>query len=112
MNRLTAVVVIAHIAAAFAQSQDLSSQCYSFGGGHVYPQETRTASTGHRLHWSKAQSIDPIGVRLLTVSLSVLVSKEAPEWEATAVINGEFKELKLSQFRGKYVVFFFYPLDL
>lgn len=40
------------------------------------------------------------------------VSKPAPQWEGTAVINGEFKELKLSDYRGKYIVFFFYPLDL
>lgn len=40
------------------------------------------------------------------------VSKPAPHWEGTAVINGEFKELKLSHYKGKYLVFFFYPLDL
>lgn len=40
------------------------------------------------------------------------VSKLAPHWEGTAVINGEFKELKLSDYKGKYLVFFFYPLDL
>ncbi|XP_037543634.1 peroxiredoxin-4-like [Nematolebias whitei] len=39
------------------------------------------------------------------------VSKPAPHWEGTAVINGEFKELKLSDYKGKYLVFFFYPLD-
>lgn len=43
---------------------------------------------------------------------SFLVSKPAPYWEGTAVINGEFKELKLTDYRGKYLVFFFYPLDL
>lgn len=41
----------------------------------------------------------------------VTVSKAAPEWEGTAVVNGELKELKLSDFKGKYLVFFFYPLD-
>ncbi|EMP25650.1 Peroxiredoxin-4 [Chelonia mydas] len=40
-----------------------------------------------------------------------LVSKPAPYWEGTAVINGEFKELKLTDYQGKYLVFFFYPLD-
>ncbi|NXK61373.1 PRDX4 protein, partial [Sylvietta virens] len=35
----------------------------------------------------------------------------APYWEGTAVINGEFKELKLTDYEGKYLVFFFYPLD-
>ncbi|OBS65613.1 hypothetical protein A6R68_05853, partial [Neotoma lepida] len=42
---------------------------------------------------------------------NVMISKPAPYWEGTAVINGEFKELKLTDFRGKYLVFFFYPLD-
>ncbi len=44
--------------------------------------------------------------------MSVLVGKPAPDFTATAVINGEFKEnFKLSDFRGRYVVLFFYPLD-
>ena len=45
--------------------------------------------------------------------MSVLVGREAPDFTATAVINGnEFKEnFKLSQFRDKYVWLFFYPLD-
>jgi len=38
--------------------------------------------------------------------------KPAPTWEGTAVINGELKELNLTKFQGKYLVFFFYPLDL
>ncbi len=45
--------------------------------------------------------------------MSVLVGKEAPDFTATAVMpDGSFKEdFKLSDYRGKYVVFFFYPLD-
>ena len=39
------------------------------------------------------------------------VQKEAPDFTATAVVNEEFKQLKLSDYRGKYVVLFFYPLD-
>lgn len=50
---------------------------------------------------------------LLIMSFHIyLVSKPAPAFEATAVINGSFKSLKLSDYLGKYVVFFFYPLDL
>lgn len=44
--------------------------------------------------------------------MAVLVGKQAPDFSATAVVNGEFKEnFKLSDQRGKYVVMFFYPLD-
>jgi len=40
------------------------------------------------------------------------VTKPAPHFEASAVLsNGEFGDIKLSDFKGKYVVFFFYPLD-
>ncbi|UCG32450.1 MAG: peroxiredoxin [Phycisphaerales bacterium] len=41
-----------------------------------------------------------------------LVTKEAPDFKAKAVMpDNEFAELSLSQYRGKYVVLFFYPLD-
>ena len=40
------------------------------------------------------------------------VGKEAPEFKAPAVVGMEFKELSLSDYKGKYVVLFFYPLDL
>ncbi len=44
--------------------------------------------------------------------MSVLVQREAPDFEAQAVMqDGSFKSLKLSDFRGKYVILFFYPLD-
>ncbi len=45
--------------------------------------------------------------------MAVLVGKEAPDFTAEAVVNGkDFKELTLSDFRGKkQVVLFFYPLD-
>ena len=41
-----------------------------------------------------------------------LVTKEAPDFTAQAVMpDNSFAELKLSSYRGKYVVLFFYPLD-
>jgi len=44
--------------------------------------------------------------------MSVLVGKQAPDFTANAVFgNNEIKELKLSLYRGKHVVLFFYPLD-
>jgi len=39
------------------------------------------------------------------------VGQLAPDFTATAVIDQEFKSIKLSDYRGKYVVLFFYPLD-
>ncbi|XP_053661864.1 uncharacterized protein LOC128711023 [Anopheles marshallii] len=67
--------------------------CHSFGGGHVYPQEA-PRFVDHKLQYTKA-----------------VISRPAPEFEATAVVDGAFKKIKLSDYRGKYLVFFFYPLD-
>jgi peroxiredoxin 2/4 len=39
------------------------------------------------------------------------VGQTAPDFTATAVIDQEFKTIKLSDYRGKYTVLFFYPLD-
>ena len=44
--------------------------------------------------------------------MSVLVGKEAPDFKAQAVMpDNSFKEISLSEYKGKYVVLFFYPLD-
>lgn len=42
-----------------------------------------------------------------------MITKEAPDFTATAVLaDNSFKEgFKLSDFRGKYVILFFYPLN-
>ncbi|XP_072173299.1 peroxiredoxin-1-like [Diadema setosum] len=40
------------------------------------------------------------------------VQEPAPYFEGTAVsVDGEFVDVKLSDYKGKYLVFFFYPLD-
>lgn len=44
--------------------------------------------------------------------MAVLVTKEAPDFKAQAVMpDGSFQEINLSDYRGKKVVLFFYPLD-
>lgn len=40
------------------------------------------------------------------------IGQPAPAFKATAVVDDEFKEVALSDYKGKYVVLFFYPLDL
>lgn len=39
------------------------------------------------------------------------IGKPAPEFTAEGVFGDEFKKVSLSDFRGKWVVLFFYPLD-
>jgi peroxiredoxin 3 len=41
-----------------------------------------------------------------------LVQKKAPDFSAKAVMaDGSFKDIKLSDYKGKWVVLYFYPLD-
>jgi len=43
--------------------------------------------------------------------MTSLVQKKAPEFSGQAVIDRRFEEIKLSDYKGKYVVLVFYPLD-
>jgi peroxiredoxin (alkyl hydroperoxide reductase subunit C) len=44
--------------------------------------------------------------------MSVLVNRTAPDFKAQAVMaDGSFKEIRLSDYRGRHVVLFFWPLD-
>lgn len=40
------------------------------------------------------------------------LTKPAPEFKGQAVVDGEFKDISLANYKGKYLVLFFYPLDL
>lgn len=39
------------------------------------------------------------------------LQKPAPIFKGTAVVRGSFEEISLEDYKGQYVVFFFYPLD-
>ena len=44
--------------------------------------------------------------------MSTLVTRPAPAFTAQAVMeDGSFKEVSLSDYKGQYVVLYFYPLD-
>jgi len=69
----------------------ISADCGAEAAGGALQSDAK--ASGHSLQWTKA-----------------LISKPAPHFEGTAVIKGQMKELKLSDYKGKYLVFFFYPL--
>ncbi len=50
-------------------------------------------------------------MRWNTTTMAAQVGQLAPDFTATAVIDQEFKTIKLSDYQGQYVVLFFYPLD-
>lgn len=37
------------------------------------------------------------------------IGQAAPNFSTQAVVNGEFKQVSLSDYAGQYVVLFFYP---
>ncbi len=45
--------------------------------------------------------------------MAVLVGKKAPDFKASAVVNGKniVNDFSLNQFQGKYIIMFFYPKD-
>jgi hypothetical protein len=45
------------------------------------------------------------------VKVTARVGKQAPDFEASAFVGGGFKNIKLSDYKGKWVVLCFYPGD-
>lgn len=43
--------------------------------------------------------------------MALKITKPAPEWSGEAVVNGEFKNISIADYRGKYLVLLFYPAD-
>ena len=43
--------------------------------------------------------------------MAAFVTQPAPDFKAKALVQGEFKEIALSDYKGKKIVLFFYPLD-
>ena len=43
--------------------------------------------------------------------MTLQIGQQAPDFKSTAVVGSDFAEIELSNFRGRWVVLFFYPLD-
>jgi len=52
-----------------------------------------------------------VPVEQVTLTTKAVVQHQAPLFEADAVHDGQFKRVRLQDYRGKYVVLIFYPLD-
>lgn len=44
-------------------------------------------------------------------AMSVQIEKEAPDFEAEAYDQGRVRKIRLSDYRGRWVLLFFYPAD-
>ena len=47
----------------------------------------------------------------MEVKMTAKVGKEAPDFEANAYFEGGFKNIRLSDYKGQWVVLCFYPGD-
>uniref|UniRef100_A0A8D9BVE9 thioredoxin-dependent peroxiredoxin n=1 Tax=Cacopsylla melanoneura TaxID=428564 RepID=A0A8D9BVE9_9HEMI len=45
------------------------------------------------------------------MSCQAIVTQTAPSWKGKAVVNGHVREISLSDYKGRYLVMFFYPQD-
>lgn len=43
--------------------------------------------------------------------MSTVIGKTAPDFKMDAVLNGQFKSVSLQDYKGKWLVLYFYPLD-
>ena len=51
------------------------------------------------------------GISLTVIGDKLKVGDKAPDFEAAAYLDGGFKNVKLSDYRGKWVSLCFYPGD-
>jgi hypothetical protein len=57
-----------------------------------------------------SQNVESTGIKEAPKMIA-RVGKSAPDFEASAFIDGGFKNIKLSDYKGKWVVICFYPGD-
>jgi len=53
----------------------------------------------------------PTSIQKEEIKMIARVGKPAPDFEASAYVDGGFKNIKLSNYKGKWVVLCFYPGD-
>ncbi len=56
-------------------------------------------------------SVEPVDAEQEGNPMRVAVGKEAPDFEVSAFEEGGFKNVRLSDYRGSWVVLCFYPGD-
>lgn len=59
----------------------------------------------------QVQESTPTQVQKEGIKMTAKVGKPAPDFEASSFMEGGFKNVKLSDYKGKWVVLCFYPGD-
>jgi len=103
MNRIHIAVIVCsllllgNLFVTYTRATETNTQC-------VQPAQGPVGSSGETAQVTQTQTQQ-------TQQVLAKVGKGAPDFEATAFINGEFKNVKLSDYKGKWVVLCFYPGD-
>ena len=58
-----------------------------------------------------ASAHSEVKVEERSIKMTARVGKTAPDFEASAFLDGGFKNIKLSDYKGQWVVLCFYPGD-
>ena len=61
--------------------------------------------------FTQEKSVNVNGSSVQQNSNHGIVGQQAPSFKAPAFDNGQIREISLSDYRGKWIVLFFYPLD-
>jgi peroxiredoxin (alkyl hydroperoxide reductase subunit C) len=59
----------------------------------------------------ETKTSQPAQIQKEEIKMMAQVGKPAPDFEASAYIGGGFKNIKLSDYKGKWVALCFYPGD-
>jgi peroxiredoxin (alkyl hydroperoxide reductase subunit C) len=59
----------------------------------------------------ETKTCQPAQIQKEEIKMMAQVGKPAPDFEASAYIDGGFKNIKLSDYKGKWVALCFYPGD-
>merc|ERR1719378_717597 len=86
----------------------LSSLCVQ----HVARSTTKQLARSNFINFNSSMSLAKPFWSSSSIMSKAAIQKPAPHFQGTAVTpEGDFKDVKLSDYKGKYLVFFFYPLD-
>jgi peroxiredoxin (alkyl hydroperoxide reductase subunit C) len=60
---------------------------------------------------AETKTSQPTQIQKEEIKMIARVGKPAPDFEASAYLDGGFKNIKLSDYKGKWVALCFYPGD-
>jgi|GEM_PF-489344 len=95
---ISLLIIVSNDIGLAAPGEDVSTSCVAPARGPILAMAQESAVSQVQTPAAAAQPIAKVG-------------KPAPDFEANAFVNGQFKNIKLSDFKGKWVLVCFYPGD-